>query len=64
MVVTTLVASVELIERFWAEAAVKPDEEWILRLDALLVGLVACLVVVILVDSIRRWVRIRMEKAR
>jgi carbon starvation protein len=55
MAVTTLTASVELVQRFWAQAAAKPDEAFTLRLDAVLVATVACLVVVILVDSIRRW---------
>jgi carbon starvation protein len=55
MVVTTLTASVELVQRYWAEADLKPDLAFTLRLDAVLVGIVACLVVVILVDSIRRW---------
>ena len=55
MVVTTLTAAVELVGRFWEEAAAKPDMALTLRLDAVMVGIVACLVVVILVDSIRRW---------
>jgi carbon starvation protein len=57
MIVTTLTATVELVQRFLGEANLKPEQAFTLRLDAALVGIVACLVLVILFDSLRRWRR-------
>jgi carbon starvation protein len=66
MFVTTLTASVQLVERFWTAALTRPAEALTLRLDAVLVGLMAALAVAILLDSLRRWsgLLMRGETAR
>jgi carbon starvation protein len=57
MVVTTLTAAYQLVLRFWGDAATKPQMANTLRIDAMLVGLMAVLVIVIMVDSIAKWRR-------
>ena len=55
MFVTTLTASFQLVKRFWLEALQKPEKALSLRLDAILVGTMAFLCMIILADSIVKW---------
>jgi carbon starvation protein len=55
MFATTLTAAVELIGRFWRLAAREPGGALTYRLDAILVGAMACLAVIVLADSLVRW---------
>ena len=55
MFVVTFTAAVELMQRFWAEAAVKPQNALVLKIDALLVGFMACLAIVIVIDALYTW---------
>ena len=41
MFVVTFTAAVQLMQRFWAEAALKPENALVLKIDALLVGFMA-----------------------
>ena len=61
--VTTFTAAVQLMKRFWIEAAINPQAALVLRLNALLVGLMACLAVVIVVDSAIKWFSILSSRA-
>jgi carbon starvation protein len=63
MFVTTLTASVQLIGRFWREAALNPEGALTRRLDALLVGAMACLAVVVFIDSLVKWLKFRPASA-
>jgi carbon starvation protein len=63
MFTSTLTASVELVSRFWRLAAKEPDNALTYRLDALLVGTMACLAVVVLIDSLVTWLKFRPAKA-
>jgi carbon starvation protein len=62
MFVTTLTASYQLFFRFWNDALTKPDKALTLRLDAVLVAIVAVLCVIILADSVRKWRELLVEK--
>jgi carbon starvation protein len=62
MFVTTLTASYQLIGRFWRRAAEEPGSALTYRLDALLVGAMACLAVVVLIDSLVKWLTVRPAK--
>jgi carbon starvation protein len=55
MTVTTLTASVQLVQRFWKSAAEKPEQALTYQVDALLVAVMALLTVVIVVDSVWKW---------
>jgi len=57
MFATTLTASYQLMGRFWRDAADKPAEALTYRLDAVLVGVMACLAIVVLLDSLTKWYR-------
>jgi len=59
MFVTTLTASWELIGRFRLLAAKEPANALTYRLDAALVAAMACLAVVVLADSLHKWLRPR-----
>ena len=59
MFVTTLTASYQLIGRFWRQAAAEPASALTYRLDAILVGAMACLAVVVLIDSLVKWLKFR-----
>jgi carbon starvation protein len=59
MFTTTLTASYQLIGRFWRQAAAEPDSALTFRLDAVLVGAMACLAVVVLIDSLVKWLKFR-----
>jgi carbon starvation protein len=63
MFTTTLTASYQLIGRFWRQAAADPAGALTFRLDALLVAAMACLAVVVLIDSLVKWFRFRPAKA-
>ena len=63
MFVTTLTASYQLIGRFWRQAAAEPGSALTYRLDAVLVGAMACLAVVVLIDSLVKWLKFRPAKA-
>jgi carbon starvation protein len=63
MFTTTLTASVQLVLRFWHEADVHPEKALSNRLDAVLVGAMACLAVVVLLDSLVKWLKFRPAKA-
>ena len=58
MFTITLTAAWQLVGRFWRTAAEKPAEAMTYRLDAILVAIMACLAVVILVDSVASWWRL------
>jgi carbon starvation protein len=51
---TTLTASWKLFHRFWGLAAAHPEMALTYRLDACLVGLMAVLAIVVLLDAIRQ----------
>jgi carbon starvation protein len=55
MFVITLTASYQLIGRFWADAAKNPVGALMNRIDAFLVGIMACLAIVVLIDSLVKW---------
>jgi len=55
MFVVTFTAAVQLMQRFWAEAALKPENALVLKIDALLVGFMVCLAIVIVVDALYTW---------
>ncbi|MGO8702581.1 MAG: carbon starvation protein A [Candidatus Brocadiia bacterium] len=59
MFATTLTASVELVARFLRDAQREPASALTYRLDALLVGAMACLAVVVLIDSLVKWLTFR-----
>jgi len=61
MFTTTLTASYQLIGRFLLAArnATEPGSAWTFRLDAVLVGAMACLAVVVLIDSLVKWLTFR-----
>ena len=61
MFTTTLTASYELILRFLEEAQSNAEKSLTLTIDAVLVGIMACLTVVILVDSIITWIKLRKK---
>jgi carbon starvation protein len=63
MAVMTLVASYQLLGRFWRLAADKPGESLTYRLDAILVAVMAVLAIVVLVDSIYKWFRLLTGRA-
>jgi carbon starvation protein len=63
MFTTTLTASAQLVLRFWRQAAANPEKALTNRLDALLVGAMACLAVVVLMDSLVKWLRFRPGRA-
>jgi carbon starvation protein len=63
MFVTTLTAAVQLIGRFWRQAKTDPAGALTLRLDAVLVGAMACLAVVVLIDSLVKWLKFRPAPA-
>ncbi len=58
MFVVTFTAAVQLMQRFWADAALKPENALVLKIDALLVGFMACLAIVIVVDAFYTWYKI------
>jgi carbon starvation protein len=58
MFVTTLTASYQLIGRFWRQAAEEPGSALTYRLDAILVGAMACLAIIILIDSLAKWLKV------
>jgi len=58
MIVTTLTAAYQLVQRFWASAAAKPDQALTFQIDAVLVAVMALLTVVIVVDSLVKWRRL------
>jgi carbon starvation protein len=53
MFVITLTASYQLMGRFWRD----PAKTFTSRLDCILVGVMACLAVVVLIDSLVKWYR-------
>jgi carbon starvation protein len=57
MFVTTFTASYLLIDRFWEDAYYRPAQALTLRLDAVLVGVMAGLAVIVLADSLLKWRR-------
>ena len=59
MFTTTLTASYQLIGRFWRQAKLEPGSALTYRLDAILVGAMACLAVVVLIDSLVKWLTFR-----
>ena len=63
MTVTTLTAAVQLVQRFWQSAAAKPEQALTFKIDAVLVGVMAALTVVIVVDSVVKWRRLLAEPA-
>jgi carbon starvation protein len=63
MFVTTLTASYQLIGRLWRQVAAEPGSALTLRLKAVLVGAMACLAVVVLIDSLVKWLKYRPAKA-
>jgi carbon starvation protein len=56
MFVLTLTAAWELVVRFSRLAKQNPAEAFTYRLDATLVSIMACLAIIILVDSIAKWI--------
>ncbi len=63
MFTTTLTAAVQLVLRFWREAGAHPAKALSNRLDAVLVAAMACLAVVVLIDSLVKWLTFRPAKA-
>jgi carbon starvation protein len=63
MFTITLTASCQLIGRFWRQAAAEPGSALTFRLDAVLVGAMACLAVVVLIDSLVKWLKFRPAEA-
>jgi carbon starvation protein len=63
MFTTTLTASCQLIGRFWRQAAAEPGSALAFRLDAVLVGAMACLAIVVLIDSLVKWLKFRPASA-
>jgi carbon starvation protein len=63
MFVTTLTAAWQLVGRFWKQALEEPEQAFTLRLDAILVAIMAALAVVILVNSLWKWARLLSENA-
>jgi carbon starvation protein len=63
MFVVTFTAAVQLMQRFWADAALKPENALVLKIDALLVGFMACLAIVIVVDAFYTWYKILSARA-
>jgi carbon starvation protein len=64
MFTITLTAAWQLVGRFWVLAAKDPTKTFTHRLDAILVGVMAVLAVVILVDSLVKWRRLIEEAQR
>jgi len=58
MTVTTLTAATQLVQRFWGLAATEPGQALTYQLDAVLVGVMALLTVVIVIDAIAKWRRL------
>jgi len=57
MFVTTLTASYQLVGQFWRQAGAEPKNALTYQLDAALVAAMACLAVVVLADSLVKWLR-------
>lgn len=55
MIATTLTAAYELVFRFWAMADKSPKDAFTLRMDAVLVAVMAVLTVIIIADSLLKW---------
>jgi carbon starvation protein len=57
MFVTTLTASYQLVGQYWRQAGAEPQNALTYQLDAVLVAAMACLAVVVLCDSLLKWLR-------
>ncbi len=63
MFTITLTASYQLLGRFWNMPAATPGEALTNHIDAILVGVMACLAIVVLLDSLIRWRKQLAENA-
>jgi carbon starvation protein len=57
MMVTTVYASYELIKRFQGLIHTEPEQAFTYTLDSILVGIIAALAVIVIVDSLVKWVQ-------
>jgi carbon starvation protein len=57
MMVTTFFASYKLIQRFLGLMQTEPEQSFTYMLDSILVGIIAALAVIVIVDSLVKWVQ-------